>query len=121
VSAALLWCIILILLIAFASSLYALWRIYVYLNNTDRPDSSHWTERSLEKIPLLGPFFRKTLATIAALKQSEQDHKTKYKILTENTAAAVMLHEADGTINWCSPFTEVLTGFPLSAIYRERG
>jgi len=31
-----------------------------------------------------------------------------------------MLHEADGTILWCSPFTEVLTGFPLSEIYRNK-
>ena len=32
-----------------------------------------------------------------------------------------MLHEVDGTILWCSPFTEVITGFPLSEIYRNKG
>jgi PAS domain S-box-containing protein len=57
---------------------------------------------------------------IAQLRQSEHEHRTRYKILTENVAAAVMLHEADGTIVWCSPFTEVLTGFPLSEIYRNK-
>ncbi len=73
---------------------------------------------------LMVPFFGKKTHDIALhiskVKQSELDHKNRYRILTENVAASVMLHESDGTIVWCSPFTEVLTGFPLSEIYRDK-
>ena len=71
-------------------------------------------------IPILGTKTSTVESLVAQLRQSDTDHRTRYKILTENVAAAVMLHEANGTILWCSPFTEVLTGFPLSEIYRNK-
>jgi PAS domain S-box-containing protein len=71
-------------------------------------------------IPLIGKKASELENLVARLRQSDTDHRTRYKILTENVAAAVMLHEADGTILWCSPFTEVITGFPLSEIYRNK-
>ncbi len=71
-------------------------------------------------IPLIGRKTSELENLVARLRQSDTDHRTRYKILTENVAAAVMLHEADGTILWCSPFTEVITGFPLSEIYRNK-
>ena len=71
-------------------------------------------------IPLIGKKTSELERLVADLRQSDTDHRTRYKILTENVAAAVMLHEADGTILWCSPFTEVITGFPLSEIYRNK-
>jgi PAS domain S-box-containing protein len=74
----------------------------------------------LRHIPFIGKDTSKVEQLVAQLRQSDTDHRTRYKILTENVAAAVMLHEADGTILWCSPFTEVLTGFPLSEIYRNK-
>lgn len=74
----------------------------------------------LKRIPFFGPKTNEIEALVAQLRQSDTDHRTRYKILTENVAAAVMLHEADGTILWCSPFTEVITGFPLSEIYRNK-
>ena len=73
-----------------------------------------------KNIPILGRRTKEIESLVAQLRQSDTDHRTRYKILTENVAAAVMLHEADGTILWCSPFTEVLTGFPLSEIYRNK-
>ncbi len=86
--------------------------------------STEMTPSLLDRIGSKVPFFGKRTALLAAmverLKQSDNDHKTRYKILTENVAAAVILHESDGTILWCSPFTEVLTGFPLSEIYRAK-
>ncbi len=54
------------------------------------------------------------------LKQSEFDHQTRYKILTDNVAAAVILHQPDGKVLWCSPYTEVLTGFSVGDIYRDK-
>lgn len=74
----------------------------------------------LKRVPFLGPQTSVVEENVARLRQSDTDHRTRYKILTENVAAAVMLHEADGTILWCSPFTEVITGFPLSEIYRNK-
>jgi PAS domain S-box-containing protein len=74
----------------------------------------------LTHIPILGKKTTAVESLVAQLRQSDTDHRTRYKILTENVAAAVMLHEANGTILWCSPFTEVLTGFPLSEIYRNK-
>lgn len=74
----------------------------------------------LVKFPFFGKKTSELAALIAKVKQSELDHKNRYRILTENVAASVMLHESDGTIVWCSPFTEVLTGFPLSEIYRDK-
>ncbi len=63
---------------------------------------------------------RSLLTEIERLKQSEFDHQARYKILTDNVAAAVILHQPDGTVLWCSPYTEVLTGFSVSEIYREK-
>ncbi len=71
-------------------------------------------------IPFFGKAVRSLLNAIKSLKQSESDNRTRYKILTDHVAAAVILHQADGTILWCSPFTEVLTGYPLSEIYRKK-
>lgn len=53
------------------------------------------------------------------LKQLAAESEAKYKILTDNVAAAVILHEPDGKVVWCSPYTEVLTGYPLSEIYAD--
>lgn len=44
----------------------------------------------------------------------------RYEILTENLAAAVVIRDADGTISYCSPYTEVLTGYSLSNIYGKK-
>lgn len=45
----------------------------------------------------------------------------RYKLLTENLAAAVVLRDAGGRVIYCSPFTEVLTGHPLAAILSHDG
>lgn len=41
----------------------------------------------------------------------------KYSDLTDNLAAAVVLRDKHGKITYCSPFTEVLTGYARSEIY----
>ena len=76
--------------------------------------------RAICRLPCIGPRAKETSTLLEHLRQSESDHRTRYKILTENVAAAVILHESNGTVLWCSPFTEVLTGFPLSEIYRNK-
>jgi PAS domain S-box-containing protein len=41
----------------------------------------------------------------------------RYEVLTENLAAAIVIRDENGKITYCSPYTEVLTGSPLSEIY----
>ena len=115
--AAALTALVVVLAVSYAHSLRVLTRSLMSA-------SAEMTPSLLDRIGSTVPFFGKRTALLAAmverLKQSDNDHKTRYKILTENVAAAVILHESDGTILWCSPFTEVLTGFPLSEIYRAK-
>lgn len=77
-------------------------------------------DKAALRLPVFGRRTTSVGRIAAQLHQSELDHKTRYKILTENVAAAVILHESDGSIMWCSPFTEVITGFPLSEVYRAK-
>lgn len=60
------------------------------------------------------------LRRYATLKRAAQESAVRYKALTDNLAAAIILHRRDGAVEWCSPYTEVLTGFSLSEIYSER-
>ncbi len=43
----------------------------------------------------------------------------RYETLTENIAAAIVVREREGKVVYCSPFTEVLTGYPLKKIYQS--
>jgi len=59
---------------------------------------------------------------IKRLKQSALENESRYKILTDNMAAAVVIHNPAGKVLWCSPYTEVLTGYSLSELYdSQRG
>ncbi len=45
----------------------------------------------------------------------------RYGVLIDNLVASVVIRDAQGNINYCSPYTEVLTGYPLEAIYATEG
>ncbi len=60
------------------------------------------------------------LDRVEQIKQSELDSQTRYKILTDNVPAAVIVHHPGGAVLWCSPYTEVLTGYSLSEIQAAR-
>lgn len=94
--------------------------LYALLSSGDEPPPHSRLFKAVSHLPFFGPRTRETSKLLEQLRQSESDHRTRYKILTENVAAAVILHESSGTVLWCSPFTEVLTGFPLSEIYRNK-
>jgi PAS domain S-box-containing protein len=83
-------------------------------------DSEGYLTRALLQVPLVGTQLRTLVTRIHAIKRAEAESATRYKILTDHVAAAVMLHQSDGTILWCSPYTEVLTGYSLSEIYRNK-
>lgn len=116
----LLLCIIALLVVVIGVNIRALERIKQRLSNRNPYQSRSLLDSVAARTPVVGRLTGEILRELDTLIQSEDDHRTRYKILTDNAAAAVMLHEADGTINWCSPFTEVLTGFPLSEIYKDR-
>ncbi len=87
---------------------------------SDESDSVSYLTRCVLRLPLVGSHLKGLITRIHALKRSEAESATRYKILTDHVAAAVMLHQSDGTILWCSPYTEVLTGYSLSEIYRNK-
>lgn len=65
-------------------------------------------------------FRRRVLYLIDAISTIGEEAETlieRYEILTENLAASVVIRDAMGKITYCSPYTEVLTGYPLSEIY----
>ncbi len=64
--------------------------------------------------------FCSVLDRVEQLKQSEFDSQSRYKILTDNVPAAVIVHQPGGAVLWCSPYTEVLTGYSLSEIQAAR-
>ncbi len=59
-------------------------------------------------------------ARLVQLRRVASESQSRYQILTDNLAAAVILHEPNGLVVWCSPYTEVLTGYAISEIYSSR-
>lgn len=45
-------------------------------------------------------------------------YKDRYELLTENIAACIIIRNRDNQILFCSPFSEVLTGYSTQEIYR---
>jgi PAS domain S-box-containing protein len=51
------------------------------------------------------------------LRQASALANERYKLLTDNLAAAVIVRGAAGNILYCSPYTEILTGYPVREMY----
>jgi PAS domain S-box-containing protein len=51
------------------------------------------------------------------LAEATQIAQERYKLLTDNLAAAVIVRGQDGKIVYCSPYTEILTGYPVNQMY----
>jgi PAS domain S-box-containing protein len=67
-------------------------------------------------------FFRKHLKAKALDSYSYEEDRmllSRHQVLVENLAAALIIRNTEGTITYCSPFTEVMCGFPLSSIYES--
>lgn len=113
------------ILVVLALTFFVAWsatlkRLFEILGSPDERYPESPLFRAICRLGKIGSQTREASRLLEQLKQSDNDHRTRYKILTENVAAAVILHESNGTVLWCSPFTEVLTGFPLSEIYRNK-
>lgn len=57
------------------------------------------------------------IETVGALGQESEALIERYELLTDNIAASIVLRDGAGRITYCSPYTEVLTGYTLSEIY----
>lgn len=57
----------------------------------------------------------------ASLSQERDEAKLHYESLTNNIAAAIIIRDSRGDISYCSPFTEVLTGYSRKEIYETVG
>ena len=44
---------------------------------------------------------------------------SRYQVLTENLAAAIFIRNAQGRLAYCSPYTEVLTGYSVDEMYES--
>ncbi len=59
-------------------------------------------------------YLEKKLSLSQAELHGAQD---RYQLLTDNLAASVIIRDIEGKIAFCSPYTEVLTGYSLREIY----
>ena len=67
-------------------------------------------------------FFRKHFQAKALDSYSHEEDRmllSRHQVLVENLAAALIIRNTEGTIIYCSPFTEVMCGFSLSSIYES--
>ena len=60
------------------------------------------------------------LETIKSLKEEWQIAQERYDLLTDNLAASIIIRDSEDRIIYCSPFTEVLTGFSTQEIYNSK-
>ncbi|MCB0352974.1 MAG: PAS domain S-box protein [Bdellovibrionales bacterium] len=74
---------------------------------------------------LLFPRAEKATRELSARLSSQQEKLDtvirRYELLTEHVAAVITIHDAQGTLTYCSPYAEVLTGFALDDIYAKGG
>lgn len=70
---------------------------------------------------LIKPFslLKNTKNEINTLKAETVLLLERYQVLTENLAAAIIIRKKDGQIAYCSPYTEVLTGYAVDEFYNE--
>ncbi len=81
-----------------------------------RSANTQKTEKSFENLPLLSRIAPENFTDNLTATETK-DIIDRHKTLTENLAASVVIRNKDSHITYCSPYTEVLTGYPLSNIY----
>ncbi len=57
------------------------------------------------------------MEVINTVQANSENLLERYRILTENLAASVVIRDMNGKISYASPYTEVLTGYSLREIY----
>ena len=103
-----------------------------YIHDAIDPYSADNTETSgmifATGLSALDSLFSKTrrsvshlLTTLAHLGDEVHDFVARYELLTNNLSAAVVIRDSDESVVFCSPYTEVLTGYSVEEIYDSRG
>ncbi len=59
--------------------------------------------------------------TLQAKTHELEEIVSRYQILTDNLAASIAVRDRSGQVSFCSPYTEVLTGYSLQEIYDFSG
>lgn len=62
------------------------------------------------------PRIQELEARVEELSAEIERQKSRYTLLTDNLAASIIVRNAAGHITYCNPYTEVLTGFPISEL-----
>lgn len=57
------------------------------------------------------------LQSLAGLGDEVHDFVERYELLTNNLSAAVVIRNVEHGVTFCSPYTEVLTGYSLDELY----
>ena len=71
--------------------------------------------------PLLKVYQKKVSHLLESMRELGEEAAQligRHELLTENLAAAIVMRDANGKITYCSPFTEVLTGYSVNEIYQ---
>ncbi|MCB0345680.1 MAG: PAS domain-containing protein [Bdellovibrionales bacterium] len=75
---------------------------------TDFDDLIHQMRRTITHL----------LQSLAGLGDEVHDFVERYELLTNNLSAAVIIRRPEQDVMFCSPYTEVLTGYSLDEIYQ---
>ncbi|MBO6794368.1 MAG: PAS domain S-box protein [Balneolaceae bacterium] len=84
--------------------------LYGTINFSSTSSHEEFSIEELSFMKLLSEWVGSTLHRIQMTKQLEEEHKL-YKILTNNSAELICLHDLDGTYNYVSPSVKNLLGF----------
>ncbi len=106
-------------LLTFAAGIIGCHLYYRYQLN--KAVASFSDPSSLSTLPVVKTLKEKAQQEITRIQNETDEILERYDILTENLAASVTIRDADNNIAYCSPYTEVLTGYSLDDIYEADG
>ena len=108
-----------VLVWALAAVRLSVQRCEALIDNPEGVPNSDTMPMLLTVLPVIGPAMKRLVTRVHGLARAEQLSKSRYSVLTSNTAAAIILQEPDGVIDWASPYTEVLTGYSISEVIAQ--
>ena len=108
-----------LLIVVFLSMLLGAWGTAVLIDQLFRRALAGETdpqEARPEAISAALTRFSELQHTEETLRNELDDVLSRYELLTNNIAASVIIRRHDGRISFCSPYTEVLTGYAMEEI-----
>ncbi|MCB0339730.1 MAG: PAS domain S-box protein, partial [Bdellovibrionales bacterium] len=81
----------------------------------------HKTKSGLKTLDAFIEIYEKRIdyitETLVSIQNEAEALRERYDSLTDNLAASVVIRDHEGEIVYCSPYTEVLTGYATSEVY----